>query len=178
MRFEPLAVAGAFLIRQERRLDERGAFARVFCREEFSAHGLDPDISQCSVSINPTAGTLRGMHYQAEPFGEAKLVRATRGAVHDVLIDLREDGPTRFAHVAIRLDAVSGDAVYIPQGCAHGFLTLEPDTEVLYQMNRPYQPGAGRGVRWNDPFFAIPWPGEPVLVSDRDAAYADFRPGP
>lgn len=176
MRFEPVAIAGAMMVRQQRAVDERGAFARVFCRDEFLAHGLDPDVAQCSVSINPARGTLRGMHYQTPPFEEAKLVRADRGAIYDVIIDLRPSSPTHLRVFGVVLSAASGDALYIPEGCAHGFLTLEEDTEVHYQMNRPYRPGSGRGLRWNDPLFEIPWPAQPTVMSERDAAYPDYTP--
>ncbi len=174
MLFEAAPIEGVQLVRQQRSVDERGAFARVFCREEFEANGLDPDVSQSSVSLNPRARTLRGMHYQTSPFEEVKLVRVTSGSVFDVVIDLRADSLTYLQHFSLVLTAASGDAIYIPEGCAHGFLTLEDDTEVSYQMNRPHQPGAGRGVRWNDPAFGIPWPAEPALISERDATYADY----
>jgi dTDP-4-dehydrorhamnose 3,5-epimerase len=164
------------LIRQERMADERGSFARVFCREEFRVHGLDAVVAQCSVSINPKGGTLRGIHYQASPYEEIKLVRVTSGAIYDVLVDLRQSSSTYLDHFGIRLSATGGEAIYIPEGCAHGFLTLESNTEVHYQMNRPFEPRAGKGLRWNDRLFGIAWPIEPVLISERDASYADFRP--
>ncbi len=165
---------GAFLIELERIEDERGFFARSFCQREFEAHGLDPCVAQCNISYNPQRGTLRGIHYQAAPHREAKLVRCTRGAIHDVVLDLRPDSPRYLQHVGIELSAENRRMIYIPVGCAHGFLTLDDDTEVFYQMSNFYAPEAARGVRYDDPAFGIVWP-EPVrLVSERDRTYPDL----
>jgi dTDP-4-dehydrorhamnose 3,5-epimerase len=159
--------------------DERGHFARTFSSEEFAAHALDARVSQCSASFNARAGTLRGLHYQAAPHGEAKLVRCTRGAVFDVAVDLRPDSPSYLSWCGVELTADNGLALFVPEGCAHGFQSLEDATEVLYQISTPYVPDAARGVRWDDSAFAIKWPQAPPegrIMSDRDAAYPDFSP--
>ena len=171
MIFTSTALAGVWEVRPELVEDERGAFARVSCNEEFAAHGLPAAWSQCSLSWNPRSGTLRGMHYQAEPYGEHKLVRCTRGRIFDVAVDLRQDSPTRFGWHGLELSAINRAALYIPPGVAHGFLTLEDESEVFYQIREPYQPGYGRGVRWDDPAFGIAWPRNPVCISYRDASY-------
>lgn len=176
MRFEPTAIPGAYRIELEPRGDERGAFARTFCEEEFAAHGLVTRFPQHNLSRNPRAGTLRGMHLQAAPHGEVKVVRCQSGALFDVAVDLRPDSPAYRRWVGVTLTAESGNAFYIPQGCAHGFLTLAPDTEVHYLMGAPFVASAGRGVRWDDPAFGIAWPSVPVLVSERDRTYPDFDP--
>lgn len=170
MRYTETALGGAFLVELEPRSDERGMFARTFCAEEFAAHGLEPVAAQCNLSRNRALGTLRGLHYQVAPHGEAKLVRCTRGALWDVIVDLRAGSPSRGRFVAVELDAASGRALYVPRGCAHGFQTLVDDTEVFYQMSTPYRPEAARGVRFDDPALAIPWPIEAPLVSERDRA--------
>ena len=175
MIFTETALPGAYVVEPQRLEDDRGFFARVWCEREFSAHGLETGIAQCSISLNERRGTLRGMHYQASPHEEVKLVRCTRGAVCDVIIDLRLDSPTFTRHVAVELTAENRRMLYIPQGFAHGFQTLEDNTEVLYQMSEFYAPGSARGVRWNDPAFAICWPiADPVML-DRDRGYPDFR---
>jgi dTDP-4-dehydrorhamnose 3,5-epimerase len=173
----PTAVAGAFLVEIERLADHRGFFARTWCAREMEAHGLVSRLVQCSVSFNKTAGTLRGLHYQAAPHGETKLVRCTRGAIHDVVVDLRPDSPTFLRHLAVTLSAESRAAVYVPEGCAHGFQTLEDDTEVFYQMSAFHAPEHARGVRWDDPAFAIAWPPAERIMSARDASYPDFTAG-
>jgi dTDP-4-dehydrorhamnose 3,5-epimerase len=176
MIFSPTDVDGVLLVEPEPIRDERGSFARTFSTAEFAAHGLATSIDQCSVSINLNAGTLRGMHYQAEPHGEFKLVRCTRGAIFDVALDLRPRSPTYLGWTAAELTALNGHALAIPEGCAHGFQTLADDSEVLYQISTPYVPDAGRGVRWNDPLFGIAWPAPPPggrTLSQRDAAYPD-----
>jgi dTDP-4-dehydrorhamnose 3,5-epimerase len=175
MIFRPLELPGAFLVEVERLEDERGFFARTFCRQEFEAAGLDPRVAQCSLSVNRRRGTLRGMHWQAEPHAECKLVRCVRGALYDVLIDLRADSPFYRHWCSVELTAERRNAVYVPEGVAHGFLTLEDDVEVYYQMSVPYAPEAARGVRWDDPAFDIAWPATPAVVSDRDASYPDFE---
>lgn len=173
--FKPTALVGAFVVEPELRRDVRGFFARTWCREEFTAQGLNSALAQCSVSFTERRGTVRGMHYQDAPHPEAKLVRCVRGAVHDVIIDLRPHSPTFRQHLAVELREGSYRMLYVPEGVAHGFQTLADNTEITYQMSEFYRPGAERGVRWDDPAFAIPWP-EPVrLVSDRDRSFPDFH---
>ena len=174
MLFESTPLAGAVVLEAERLEDDRGFFARTFCRNEFLEAGLEPDLVQCSLSFNHRKGTLRGMHYQAAPHDETKLVRCTMGAIHDVILDLRPDSPTFKESFGIELSADNRSALYIPAGLAHGFLTLTDDAEVFYQMSVPFHPGAARGVRWNDPAFGIEWPAEPRILSDRDRDYPDF----
>lgn len=174
MRFTELELSGVVLVDIESRNDSRGLFARSFCRDEFTAHGLDPTISQCNVSFNVKRGTLRGMHYQASPHEETKLVRVTRGAIFDVVIDLRTDRPTYRRWIGVTLSADNHSALYIPHGFAHGFQTLTDDAEVHYQMSEAYHPAAARGVRWNDPAFGIAWPILPPILSDQDASRPDF----
>jgi dTDP-4-dehydrorhamnose 3,5-epimerase len=151
--------------------DERGFFARSFCQNEFRAHGLDPTIVQCNVSFNRKRGTLRGLHYQSEPHAEAKLVRCTRGAIWDVVVDLRLGSATARKWFAAELSAENRRALYAPAGFAHGFQTLEDESEVLYQMSEFYHPDLARGVRWDDPSLAIPWPVEEKILSPRDRAF-------
>jgi len=174
--FLPTALAGAFVVEPERRFDERGYFARTWCRREFAAAGLHADYVQSSVSKSLRTGTLRGMHWQAAPHDEVKLVRCTRGVIWDAIIDLRPASPTYMRHFAVELTAESGRALYIPVGFAHGFVTLDDESEVLYQMSNYFEPSAARGVRWNDPAFGIPWPVVEPIVHARDAAYPDFVP--
>lgn len=173
MIFEPAPLAGAFKIEPERIGDERGYFARTFCLEEFRSHGLRADVCQSSESFNGAAGTLRGMHWQAPPSGECKLVRCTAGAVWDVLLDLRP-GSDFGRWWSLELNPTNGTMVYVPEGVAHGFLTLAPNTAVQYQMTDPFVPDAARGVRWDDPAFAISWPSAPVVISERDRTYPDY----
>lgn len=175
MRLLETPLAGVWIVEPTRLADERGHFARTFCAQAFAAHGLNPVVDQCSVSWNARAGTLRGLHYQAEPAAEDKLVRVTRGAVHDVALDLRPASPTFGQWFGIDLDADSGRALYLPQGCAHGFLTLCDATELSYQISVPYRPELARGVRWDDPAFGIRWPHAPVVISERDRQYSDYR---
>ena len=174
--FLETAVAGAFVIEAEPIADVRGFFARMFCSEEFAAKGLAAGLVQCSVSFNARRGTLRGMHFQKEPHEEAKLVRCTMGAIHDVVLDLRAHSPTYRRWHGVELSALNRRALYVPQGVAHGFLTLADDSEVFYQMAHPFQPGSAAGVRWDDPAFAIEWPGDVRVISERDRTYPDFRP--
>jgi dTDP-4-dehydrorhamnose 3,5-epimerase len=177
MIFTPTSIQDAYVIEPERFADERGYFARTYDAQEFATHGLDVRIAQCSASFNTRYGTLRGMHYQAEPYAEAKLVRCTRGSIYDVALDLRPDSPTFRRWHAADLSAVNGVAFFIPTGCAHGFQTLEDDCEVFYQISAPYEPCAGRGVRWDDAAFGIIWPEPPPggrTISARDADYPDF----
>jgi dTDP-4-dehydrorhamnose 3,5-epimerase len=176
MRFTETKVAGAFLIEPEPIADERGFFARTWCREEFADHGLVPDLAQANISFNHRQGTLRGLHYQAAPHAEAKLVRSTRGAIWDLALDLRRDSPTYLAWFGAELSDENRAMLYVPEGCAHGFLTLTDDAEVAYQMSAPYAPEAARGVRFDDPAFGIEWPGEVVVINERDRTYPDFAP--
>ena len=168
MNFEPLPLAGAFLIRPERRVDERGYFARTFCRETFLAHGLADCALQCSVSFNTRRGTLRGLHFQRAPHQETKLVRCVRGAIFDVIVDLRPGSDTYRRWCAEILSADNGHALYVPPGFAHGFVTLDDFTEVDYRMAEPYVPGAAAGIIWNDPDVGIAWPLEPCVIAARD----------
>jgi dTDP-4-dehydrorhamnose 3,5-epimerase len=174
MRFQPTKLAGVFEIEIEARADERGFFARTWCREEFQAHGLNPALAQCSISFNHLQGTLRGMHFQAAPYQEAKLVRCTRGSLFDVALDLRPASPTFLQWTGVTLTADARNMLYIPEGCAHGFLTLENDTEALYQIAEFYHPEASRGVRWDDHAFQIAWPRPVTVISERDRTYSDF----
>jgi dTDP-4-dehydrorhamnose 3,5-epimerase len=175
MKFAPTKIAGVWIIDMIRHEDERGWFARTWCAEELRTYGLNPLLSQCSLSVNRRRGTLRGMHGQAKPHQEAKLVRCLHGAMFDVALDLREDSQSFKQWVAEELTAENGRALYIPEGCVHGFQTLADNTEILYQISAPFQPESGFGVRWNDPQFSIEWPlaGNPI-ISKRDASYPDF----
>lgn len=174
MNLRELGIVGAYAVEPERQIDERGFFSRTFCAEEFAAAGLEPSISQASISYNRVAGTLRGLHYQADPHGEVKLVRCTRGSAFDVLVDLRPSSPTYRRSATNVLDADHHLAVYAPIGVAHGFLTLADDTELLYHMAVPHRAGTDSGVRWNDPGLDLAWPSVPVVISDRDRIYPDF----
>jgi len=175
MQFDSLKLAGAVRVRMERHTDERGFFARSFCAREFRAHGLPTDFIQSSVSWNPRRGTVRGLHFQWPPSREGKLVRCLRGAIFDVLLDLRPGQPGFLGHCVLELNQDNRDAVYIPAGMAHGFQTLTDDAEVLYQMSDFHAPELAAGVRWNDRAFSIPWPMTAGLViAPRDAAYPDF----
>ena len=171
MKFVPTPFEGAFVVEPELLEDERGSFARSFCQEEFRAHGLDPVIAQCNISFNKRRGVLRGLHYQVKPHEEAKLVRCTRGAIWDVIVDLREGAPTRYRWFATELTADNRRALYIPRGFAHGFQTLADNSEVFYQMSEFYHPESARGVRWNDPVIGIAWPLADPVVSPRDRSY-------
>jgi dTDP-4-dehydrorhamnose 3,5-epimerase len=174
--FKETPLKGSYIIEPELREDERGFFARTFCRSEFIAQGLDPDLVQCNISYNQRKGTLRGMHFQAEPWGEAKSVRCTNGKIYDVILDLRPDSPTYCRWTAFELSAKNHLALFIPKGFAHGFQTLEDNSEVFYQMSEFFKPEYARGVRWNDPTFSIDWPlGDPIM-SDKDKSYGDYRP--
>ena len=172
MKFTPTPLAGAYLIELERIEDERGFFARSFCQDEGRKQGLKPAIAQCNVSWNRKRGTLRGLHYQAAPHEEAKVVRCTRGAIWDVIVDLRGGSPTRLRWHAQELSADNRLAFYVPEGFAHGFQTLADDCEVLYQMSVSYHPDLARGVRWDDPRLKIAWPLPEPILSARDQSYA------
>lgn len=173
MRFAPTEIAGVVRVESEPHRDDRGLFARLHCPEEFAAAGISFEPAQTSVSRNPRRHTLRGMHFQPEPYAETKLVRVTRGRVFDVAVDLRPESPTYRRWTAAELSAENLAALFIPEGVAHGFLTLEPDTDVVYQISPAFQPGREAGVRWDDPAFAIRWPARPELISPRDATYPD-----
>ncbi len=174
MIFKETRLRGAFIIEPERREDERGFFARSFCQHEFQDHGLNPTVAQCNISFNRRKGTLRGMHYQAKPDLEARLVRCTRGSIYDVIIDLRSDSPTFKEWMGEELTSDNYRLFYVPEGFAHGFLTLEDRTEVFYQMSQFYAPASARGVRWDDPAFGIRWPIPVQVISERDKTYPDF----
>ena len=176
MIFTKAKLPGAYIIKIESLNDERGFFARAFCRNEFEQHGLNSSVAQCNISFNRKKGTLRGMHYQVAPHSEAKLVTCVAGSMYDVIIDLRADSATYRQWLAVELSARERSMLYIPEGFAHGFQTLEDGTEVFYQMSHAYVPEAARGVRWDDPAFAIHWPDGPRTISARDQHYPDFRP--
>jgi dTDP-4-dehydrorhamnose 3,5-epimerase len=175
MIFQETKLSGVYEINLEPAHDSRGFFARSWCQREFENRGLDPKMVQCNVSFNARKGTLRGMHYQAAPNAEAKLVRCTSGSVYDVVIDLRPKSPTFKEWIAAVLSSEQRNMIYVPEGCAHGFLTLEDKTEVFYQMSEFYSPESARGVRWDDPAFQIVWPANVDVISERDRTYADFE---
>jgi dTDP-4-dehydrorhamnose 3,5-epimerase len=177
MRFESATLDGVVVIALDIHTDDRGGFARTFCVEEFGAHGLPTDFPQSNLSVNDKRGTLRGLHFNVEPFGESKLVRCVRGAIHDVVVDLRPDSSTRFEHVAIELSAENRLALFVPAGFAHGFVTLEDTTDVYYHMGSSYVPSAARGIRWDDPTLMIDWPVTPTIMSPADSAYPNLDPG-
>jgi dTDP-4-dehydrorhamnose 3,5-epimerase len=175
MLFTKTKVKGAFVIEPELFKDSRGFFARTWCQREMEEQGINPRLVQCNISFNKTRGTLRGMHFQVAPYEEAKLVRCTMGSIYDVIIDLRPKSPTFKQHIAVVLSAQSRKMLYVPEGLAHGFLTLEDNTEVFYQMSQFYSAEDARGVRWNDPTFGIAWPLNPSIISERDRNYSDFN---
>ena len=174
MLFSALTISGAMLVRLDRKIDERGFFARSFCANEFSAHGLPSALVQTNVSYNARRGTIRGMHFQWPPSREGKLVRCVRGKLWDLILDLRPDSPSYLRHQGVLLDDDNRDAIFIPSGVAHGFQTLADHTEILYQMTDYYAPELQVAYRWNDPAFAIAWPSQDAVISDRDANAADF----
>jgi dTDP-4-dehydrorhamnose 3,5-epimerase len=178
VRFVSTPIAGVHVVELARHEDERGFFARAWDGGELAAAGLNGELSQCSLSRNIKAGTLRGMHFQRPPDEEAKLVRCTRGAIYDVAVDLRPESPTHGMWFGVELDAESGRALYVPEGCAHGFQTLLPASDVFYVISAPYAPASASGVRWDDPFFGITWPETAERVmSGRDLAWPDYQPG-
>jgi dTDP-4-dehydrorhamnose 3,5-epimerase len=177
MRFRETEIADTFIVEPERHVDERGFFARTWCPTELEAANLDHRLAQCSISWNAERGTLRGMHYQRAPMEETKVVRCTNGAIFDVVIDLRRHSPTFRGWVGRELTADNRHAMYVPKGCAHGFLTLTDDTEVLYMISEFYEPALAAGVRWDDPSFGVDWPLRPSVISGRDASYPDFGAG-
>ncbi len=174
MIFRETKLKGAFIIEAERLEDERGFFARTWCQREFEARGLCPRFVQCSISFSTKAGTLRGMHLQAPPYEEAKVVRCTAGAVYDVLLDLRPGSPARLSWIEIELTAENRRMLYVPEGVAHGFQTLTDNTELFYQISVFHQPEVAQGFRWNDRAFGISWPLPVSVISERDASYPDF----
>lgn len=175
MIFKETALQGAYILELEAAEDERGSFARTFCEREFEAQGLNSHFVQCSLSTNTRRGTLRGMHYQAEPNAETKLVHCVRGSLYDVIIDLRPQSTTYCRWVGVELSALNNRLLYVPAGFAHGFQTLEDDTAVYYQISTFYAPQSARGVRWNDPAFAIKWPLSDPLISDKDSGLPDYQ---
>jgi len=174
MIFIKTKIASVFEIHPEKVMDDRGFFARSWCQRQFAAQGLDSQLVQCNISASSRKGTLRGMHYQVEPFAETKLIRCTRGSIFDVAVDLRPDSPTYKQWTSAVLTAENHHMLYVPRGCAHGFLTLEDHCEVFYQMSQVYHPEAARGIRWDDPAFAIEWPGKVEVIASRDNCYPDF----
>ncbi len=174
MIFIETELKGAFVIELKRLEDERGFFARAWDCQEFQARGLNPRLVQANISFNKKKGTLRGMHYQIPPYEEAKLVRCTRGAIYDAIIDLRPHSPSFKQWLGVELTADNHRMLYIPEGCAHGYLTLEDDTEISYQVSEFYAPEFGQGVRWNDPTFGISWPTDVQIILERDQQYPDF----
>jgi dTDP-4-dehydrorhamnose 3,5-epimerase len=171
MRFIETGLDGAFIITPEPIADSRGFFARVFCSEEFAAHGLDYRVAQCNVSFNPVKGTLRGLHYQVEPHREVKLVRCTLGGIFDVIVDLRPGSPTHLRWIGVELSAANRTMLYVPKGCAHGYMTLCDNTEVFYQVSEFHRPEYERGLRWDDPSLGIEWPLRPASISQKDRSH-------
>jgi dTDP-4-dehydrorhamnose 3,5-epimerase len=175
VRFEELALKGAYLAKIEPAADERGFFARTFCRDEFAAHDLVAGVLQASISFNNRRGTVRGMHFSVAPYAETKLFRCTAGAIYDVIVDLRPDSATYLDAIGIELSAGNRHALYIPTGFAHGFQTLKDETEVLYLIDTPYVASAARGIRWNDPAIKIDWPEPITMISERDRQFPDWK---
>ena len=176
MKFLQTGIADAYLIEIEPMTDERGFFARSWCRREFERHGLNPDIAQCNISFNKKRGTLRGLHYQVEPYEETKIVRCTSGAIYDVIVDLRPKSSTFKKWIAVELTTENWRMLYIPSGVAHGFQTLVDDTEISYQISEFYHSDSSRGVRWDDPAFGNKWPSADRVISEKDRQYPDFEP--
>lgn len=176
MIFHQTPLKDAYVIDLEKKGDERGFFARLFCAEEFSKHGLEPQFIQANNSFSVEKGTLRGLHYQLSPDAETKLVRCIRGSFYDVILDLRPDSPTFGQSFGAVLSSENRQMMYVPKGFAHGFLTLEPNSEVLYLVSAVYSKNNERGIRWNDPRFEIEWPDSPKVISERDANHPDFKP--
>jgi len=176
MIFTETPLRGAFVIEIEPRPDDRGFFARSFCQNELAAHGLATGIAQANLSYNHRKGTLRGMHYQVPPYAEVKMVRCTRGAIFDAIVDLREDSPTRFQWFGVELTADNRKMLYVPQGFAHGYQSLTEESEAFYLVTEFYAPGSERGIRWNDPRFRIDWPIKEPVLSPKDEAHPDYQP--
>ena len=178
MIFNETELKGAYVIDLERFEDKRGFFSRSWCKEEFKKHGLNDRLIQCNISFNKKAGTLRGMHFQIHPYEEAKLVRCTMGSIFDVIIDLRKNSPSYKKYLGITMTSENRKMLYVPEGFAHGFLTLEDKTEIFYQMSEFYAPECARGYRWNDPAFGIKWPQNVSVISERDRDYPDYPINP
>ncbi|NIQ02611.1 MAG: dTDP-4-dehydrorhamnose 3,5-epimerase [Nitrospinaceae bacterium] len=178
MIFHSTTLQGVYLIEPERIDDHRGFFARTWCAEEFEAHGLSTQTAQCSISYNKNRGTLRGMHFQIDPKAEIKVVRCTAGAIYDVLLDLRMESPSHLKWEAFELSSENRKLLYVPEGIAHGFQTLEDHTEVFYQISEFYSPEHSRGVLWNDEAFGIEWPIADPIVSDKDRSYPSYHSAP
>ena len=176
MRYTATKIAGVTIIELEPERDHRGFTSRSFCARDFAEHGLIFDVTQTNNIFSYTRGTVRGLHRQIPPYAEAKLVRVTAGAVYDVIVDLRPDSPAYLRWMWQELTAASHRALYVPKGCAHGFLTLTDGVEMLYHMSEFFEASHNTGVRWNDPAFRVEWPFEPLIVSEKDAGYADYRP--
>ena len=174
MRFEPTALEGVWIIHAVRNTDERGFFARTWCAQEFADNGMNPRLSQCNISFNASKGTVGGMHFQEAPHGEAKVVRCTAGAIHDVVVDLRPQSATYLKDLSVQLTADSHTSLYIPEGFAHGFQTLHDNSEVFYQMSVPFHAESARGIRWNDPALKIVWPLPISQISSKDEAFPDL----
>lgn len=175
MNFIKTEIIGVYIIEPDLLSDDRGFFARTWCEDEFMAAGLNPHLVQCNISFNNKKGTIRGMHYQTEPYSEAKVIRCTMGAIYDVALDLRPTSPTRHRWISVRLDASNHRMIYIPEGVSHGFQTLEDNTEVFYQMSEKYHPESSRGVRWDDSAFGIKWPFDVSSISKKDSSYPYVR---
>lgn len=176
MKFIPASLKGVYLIKGEMLPDQRGFFARVFCRRELERIGLNPDVVQCNVSFNHKRGTLRGLHYQMRPYGEVKIIRCTSGAIFDVLVDLRPDSPSYCKWFGTTLSQENRCMVYAPKGMAHGYITLRDNTEVFYQVSEFYNPEHEAGIRWDDPLFNISWPEKVRVISARDMGHPDYQP--
>ncbi len=176
MRFHATPLTGAYLVEIEKIGDERGFFGRSWCQREMAEHGLDSEIAQINTSLSRQRGTLRGLHFQVAPYQESKLIRCTRGAIFDVIVDLRPHSPTYGQWYGAELTADNHLALYSPKGFAQGFITLQDDSEITYIASEPYAPGKDRGVRWDDPAFGIRWPMQPVVMSDKDRQWPDFDP--
>jgi len=172
--FSETELKGAFLLELDKHNDERGYFARTFCQREFEAHGLNPHVVQCSTSFNKKKGTLRGMHWQAAPYEETKLIGCLQGAIYDVIVDIRPGSSTYMRHFAADLSDVNQRMLYVPAGFAHGFQTLADNTQVCYQMSQLFSPEHSRGARWDDPAFGIVWPPAERIIIERDLSYPDF----
>lgn len=175
MFFQSTKLKNAYIVEPDRKQDERGFFARTWCQQEFTDLGLDAGLVQCSISFNKKKGTLRGMHWQVSPYAETKLVRCTQGAIYDVIVDLREDSETFMQWIGVELTPENRRELYVPKGFAHGFQTLEDNTEVHYQISEFYAPDCARGFRWNDPTFQINWPLEVSVISAKDRDYEDYK---
>ena len=175
MIFKETKIKGPYIISLDKHEDERGFFARSFCQKEFKEHGTDFNVAQCNISYNKEKGTLRGMHYQSAPFGEAKLIGCIRGRIYDVIIDLRKDSDTYCKWISAELSEENHNILYVPKGFAHGFQTLEDNTTVFYQMSDFFHPECAKGIRWDDPLFSIDWPLKDKIISEKDKTYPLFK---